>query len=144
MCVQAVVGAGAAGLVAARELRREGHEVVVFEQQPQLGGTWLYTDEVRCGFAVLLATRLIIPNTHSCVLPQVESDLSGRDPKRRRVHSSMYQGLTTNLPREIMGFSDFPFSTAVMMGSGRSSIDGRRFPCSEEVSRCCCRHTVFL
>lgn len=107
-CRVAVVGAGAAGLVAARELRREGHEVAVFEQQPQLGGTWLYTDEV-------------------------ESDLSARDPKRRRVHSSMYQGLTTNLPREIMGFSDFPFSTAVMMGSGRSSIDGRRFPCSEEV-----------
>lgn len=45
---QAVIGAGAAGLVAARELRRkEGHEVVVFEQQDQLGGTWLYTDEVQ-------------------------------------------------------------------------------------------------
>ncbi|KAL9310406.1 putative FAD/NAD(P)-binding domain superfamily [Arabidopsis thaliana] len=29
----AVIGAGAAGLVAARELRREGHSVVVFERQ---------------------------------------------------------------------------------------------------------------
>lgn len=44
---QAVIGAGASGLVAARELRREGHEVVVFEQQAQLGGTWVYTDKVR-------------------------------------------------------------------------------------------------
>jgi cation diffusion facilitator CzcD-associated flavoprotein CzcO len=43
---QAVIGAGAAGLVAARELRKEGHDVVVFEQLDQLGGTWLYTDEV--------------------------------------------------------------------------------------------------
>lgn len=44
---QAVIGAGASGLVAARELRREGHDVLVLEQQRQLGGTWVYTDEVR-------------------------------------------------------------------------------------------------
>ena len=31
---QAVIGAGAAGLVAARELIREGHAVTVFEQVP--------------------------------------------------------------------------------------------------------------
>jgi hypothetical protein len=42
----------------------------------------------------------------------------------------MYRGLTTNLPREIMGFSDFAFSTAAMAGS---SMDARRYPCSEEV-----------
>jgi cation diffusion facilitator CzcD-associated flavoprotein CzcO len=48
LTLQAVVGAGAAGLVAARELRKEGHNVVVFEQQDQLGGTWLYTDQVSC------------------------------------------------------------------------------------------------
>jgi hypothetical protein len=42
----------------------------------------------------------------------------------------MYAGLTTNIPREIMGFSDFPFSPAMMAGS---SIDSRRFPCSDEV-----------
>uniref|UniRef100_A0A383VB45 Flavin-containing monooxygenase n=1 Tax=Tetradesmus obliquus TaxID=3088 RepID=A0A383VB45_TETOB len=106
-CKVAVIGAGAAGLVAARELRREGHDVVLLEQQGQLGGTWIYTDEV-------------------------DGDLLGRDASRRRVHSSMYQGLTTNLPREIMGFADFPFSTAAMAGS---SIDARRYPCSEEVLR---------
>lgn len=43
-----MIGAGAAGLVAARELRKEGHDVVVFEQLDKLGGTWLYTDEVSC------------------------------------------------------------------------------------------------
>lgn len=34
----AVVGGGPAGLSAARELRRLGHEVTIFESQPQLGG----------------------------------------------------------------------------------------------------------
>jgi len=35
----AVVGAGAAGLVAARELLREGHGVAVFEKSGRAGGT---------------------------------------------------------------------------------------------------------
>ncbi|KAF8020013.1 hypothetical protein BT93_G0643 [Corymbia citriodora subsp. variegata] len=37
----AVIGAGMSGLVAARELRREGHQVVVFERSDDIGGTWL-------------------------------------------------------------------------------------------------------
>ena len=43
---QAVIGAGAAGLVAARELRKEGHRVVVFEQQHRVGGVWVYDDAI--------------------------------------------------------------------------------------------------
>ncbi|KAI3836791.1 hypothetical protein MKW98_005124 [Papaver atlanticum] len=43
----AVIGAGAAGLVAARELRREGHTTVVFERSNQIGGTWnLWVSEI--------------------------------------------------------------------------------------------------
>lgn len=41
-----MIGAGAAGLVAARELVREGHTVTVFEKGSQSGGVWLYTDDV--------------------------------------------------------------------------------------------------
>ncbi|MED6199286.1 hypothetical protein PIB30_074539 [Stylosanthes scabra] len=74
----AVIGAGAAGLVAARELRREEHRVVVFERGEQVGGTWVYT-------------------------PERESDPLGVDPKSRVVHSSLYDSLRTNLPRECMG-----------------------------------------
>lgn len=45
-CWQAVIGAGAGGLVAARELRRQGHRVTVFEQGGDIGGVWLYDDAV--------------------------------------------------------------------------------------------------
>ena len=62
---------------------------------------------------------------------EVESDdLLGLDPKRRRVHSSMYADLRTNLPRVIMGFSDFPNIPAALNGR---SVDPRRFPAHPEV-----------
>ncbi|KAJ4713865.1 Flavin-containing monooxygenase [Melia azedarach] len=80
----AVIGSGAAGLVAARELRREGHSVVVYEKGDQIGGAWVYT-------------------------PQIESDILGVDPNRVTVHSSMYKSLRINFPREMMGFQDYPF-----------------------------------
>ncbi|CAF1859722.1 unnamed protein product [Brassica oleracea var. botrytis] len=86
----AVNGAGAAALVAARELRREG-------------GTWNYTDHV-------------------------EQDPLSVDPTRPIVYSSVYGSLRTNLPRECMGFTDFPF----LIRPGKSR-DPRRFPSHGEV-----------
>ena len=99
----AIIGAGAGGLVAARELLREGHRVVVFEKSEQVGGSWVYT-------------------------PEVESDPLGLDPSRSVIQSSLYQSLRTNLPREVMGFRDYPF--VIREGKGR---DPRRFPCHTEV-----------
>ncbi|KAE9453901.1 hypothetical protein C3L33_14247, partial [Rhododendron williamsianum] len=91
-----VIGAGPSGLVAARELRKEGHNVVVFEQSHDVGGQWLYD-------------------------PNVE----GEDPLGREtalnVHSSIYASLRLTSPREITGFTDFPF----LVKKGR---DMRRFP----------------
>ncbi|KAL2489642.1 Flavin-containing monooxygenase FMO GS-OX-like 3 [Forsythia ovata] len=99
----AVIGAGAGGLVAARELRREGHNVVVYERGAELGGTWVYT-------------------------PDTESDPTGLDPKRKFVHTSLYASLRTNLPREAMGFREYPFVT-----TGKPGRDPRRFPGHREV-----------
>ncbi|OWM88389.1 hypothetical protein CDL15_Pgr003801 [Punica granatum] len=99
----AVIGAGAAGLVAARELRRESHSVVVYERESQVGGTWIY-------------------------MAETEPDLLGLDPDRTVVHSSLYRSLRTNLPREVMGFGDYPF-VARQEWSG----DPRRFPGHAEV-----------
>ena len=32
--------------MAARELRREGHDVVVYEQQDRVGGVWVYDEAI--------------------------------------------------------------------------------------------------
>lgn len=77
----AVVGAGAAGLCAARHLISDPDNFcfTVYEQQDDVGGTWRYTDKV------------------------------GKDEYGLPVHSSMYRELRTNLPKEAMAFPDFPF-----------------------------------
>ncbi|KAK6121643.1 hypothetical protein DH2020_044620 [Rehmannia glutinosa] len=97
----AVIGAGISGLITARALKGEGHQVVVYEKLDQLGGTWVYN-------------------------PEVESDPLGLDPNREIVHSSLYQSLRTNLPRQLMGFVDYPFAI-------RECGDSRNFPGHEEV-----------
>lgn len=73
-----VIGAGAAGLCAAKNGIDFGCDVIVFEQTECVGGTWVYTDEV------------------------------GQNKHGLNVHTSMYQGLHTNLPKEIMGYPHFP------------------------------------
>ncbi|KZV56541.1 flavin-containing monooxygenase FMO GS-OX-like 9-like [Dorcoceras hygrometricum] len=99
-----VIGAGPSGLVTAREMRREGHDVMVLEQNHDVGGQWLYD-------------------------PEVEDE----DPLGRtdfiKVHSSVYSSLRVASPREIMGFTDFPFvirkdrDVVVVVGSSLSGQD---------------------
>ncbi|KAL6906419.1 hypothetical protein ACP4OV_004020 [Aristida adscensionis] len=99
----AVVGAGPAGLVAARELLREGLAVTVFEKSGRAGGLWAYD-------------------------PRADADPLSRDPSSPgAVHGSLYASLRTNLPRELMGFSDFPMAGRVFAG------DARAFPGHPEV-----------
>ncbi|XP_020965734.1 flavin-containing monooxygenase FMO GS-OX5-like isoform X3 [Arachis ipaensis] len=80
----AVIGAGVSGLVAARELLRERHDVVVYDQNDSVGGNWIYD-------------------------PRTESDPLSLDPNRETVHSSLHVSLRTNLPRALMSFTDYPF-----------------------------------
>ncbi|XP_017771385.1 PREDICTED: senecionine N-oxygenase-like [Nicrophorus vespilloides] len=74
----AIIGGGAAGLASARHVLGNGHECDVLEMGSHLGGTWVYTDDV------------------------------GKDKYGFPVYSAMYKGLRTNLPKEVMGFPDFP------------------------------------
>ncbi|MGA0239415.1 MAG: NAD(P)-binding domain-containing protein [Acidimicrobiales bacterium] len=99
----AVIGAGAAGLATTRQLKRAGLSPVVFEAEATLGGTWVYSDET-------------------------ESDPLSIDPRRRRVHTSMYRNLRTNLPRDLMAFREYPFDVR-----GGADTSWPRFPAHEEV-----------
>ena len=74
-----VIGAGTAGLSAVKNSLDHHLEVVCYERNENVGGTWIYE------------------NTDITVQTDEE------------VHSSMYQGLRTNLPKEVMGFPDFPY-----------------------------------
>ncbi|CAG9859117.1 unnamed protein product [Phyllotreta striolata] len=88
----AIIGAGAAGLAALRHSLQEQHSCEVFEQTGSIGGTWNYTDEI------------------------------GTDHFGLPVHSSMYQGLRTNLPKELMQFEDFPFRSPERSYVGQSDV----------------------
>lgn len=59
----AVIGAGTAGICAAKHALSHGCSVTVYEQAQKVGGTWVYTDNI------------------------------GRDNYGLDVHSSMYKGL---------------------------------------------------
>ncbi|XP_057319304.1 uncharacterized protein LOC130663831 [Microplitis mediator] len=85
----AIVGAGSAGLAALRHVvlllaaentQSQGKitQVVCYEKTNQVGGTWVYTTEI------------------------------GVDHYGLPIHSSMYDSLRTNLPKEVMGYPDFP------------------------------------
>lgn len=73
-----VIGAGTAGLCGAKHSLAAGLDVTIFEQANSVGGTWIYTEDI------------------------------GKDKYGLSVHTSMYKGLRTNLPKEIMGYPDFP------------------------------------
>ncbi|KAK5649049.1 hypothetical protein RI129_003941 [Pyrocoelia pectoralis] len=74
-----VIGAGPAGLVAAKYSLQHGHDCEVFEQTGAIGGMWIYTDEI-------------------------ETDNEGVF-----IHTSMYKDLTTNFPKELMSYAGFPY-----------------------------------
>lgn len=42
----AIIGGGPTGLCSARHSIAQGHNVTIFEQQEELGGVWVYTDDV--------------------------------------------------------------------------------------------------
>lgn len=58
-----VIGAGVAGLCAAKHAKQNGFDVTVYEQTGQIGGIWVYTDKI------------------------------GDDEYGLKIHTSMYQGL---------------------------------------------------
>ncbi|XP_054278747.1 senecionine N-oxygenase-like [Macrosteles quadrilineatus] len=71
-----VVGAGPAGLCAARHCLANGMSCTVFEQTNDVGGTWQYTESV------------------------------GKDQYGIPIHTSMYRDLRTNVPKDVVKFPE--------------------------------------
>ena len=76
-----IIGAGPAGLCAIKRCLESDCDVIAFEQSNNIGGTWNYTEEV------------------------------DKDKYGLEIHSSMYRGLISNTPKEIMAYPDFPMAT---------------------------------
>lgn len=74
-----VIGAGVSGLCSIKRALEFGCEVIAFEQAKEIGGTWICQEEV------------------------------GVDKYGLNVHSSMYKDLTTDIPKEVMSYPDFPY-----------------------------------
>lgn len=75
----AVLGSGFSGLVATKHAIEAGLDVQCFEQNDEVGGIWIYNEE------------------------------SGVQSNGRVIHSTIYQNLRSNLPKELMEFPDFKF-----------------------------------
>lgn len=74
-----IIGCGPSGLNAIKLCIAEGHDVTAFEQNSEVGGEWYSTGEI------------------------------GKNKYGIDVHSKIYEGLVTNVPKEAMAYSDFPF-----------------------------------
>eukprot|EP01134_Creolimax_fragrantissima_P006601 CFRG6601T1 len=85
-----VIGAGAGGLVACKELVEQGLEVVVYESAECVGGTWVFKDIVSEG------KRLSEDNVRDTKATTDVENLS-----------SMYDSLHTNLPTDLMCIPGF-------------------------------------
>lgn len=101
----AVLGAGAAGLVASRLLREAGFSVRCFEKTDSVGGVWRY----RCvGRSTGVITGLI-----DMLTGLADSAVLTTHTHTHRPEDVMYRSLVTNLPKEIMAFLDTPFDPAL-------------------------------
>ncbi|KAH0537426.1 hypothetical protein FGG08_005779 [Glutinoglossum americanum] len=100
----AIIGAGPSGLATAKYLlaERSFPQVDIFEQRGTIGGIWNFSPE--------------IPSYST--LPQISPYIPVEKPQQRAdgeaiFPSPMYEGLETNIPHELMKYSDLPFSIEV-------------------------------
>ncbi|KAF2405164.1 flavin-containing monooxygenase [Trichodelitschia bisporula] len=122
----AIIGAGPAGLAAAKYLKNEGafQTIDVFEQRDDIGGVWGYTPESS--------------GDHLFSVPQTDAHLGPEQPVWRTKHpingqaadrlkqpvflSPVYDLLETNIPRCLMGFSDLNFADDIPLFPKHSQV----------------------
>ncbi len=65
-CKVAVVGSGPAGLAAADQLNKMGHEVTVFERSDRIGGLMMYGERAAARCRTVQGTRAPLPLPNAC------------------------------------------------------------------------------
>ncbi|KAJ4408193.1 monooxygenase [Gnomoniopsis sp. IMI 355080] len=97
----AVIGAGPCGLSAAKYLvAQQAFEIVVYEQNPEVGGVWLYSRKP--------SDKLHVPQTSAFCAP--DPPVKQKDDKDPPLFASpMYELLHTNIPWTIMKYGDLDF-----------------------------------
>ncbi|KAJ6641538.1 Senecionine N-oxygenase, partial [Pseudolycoriella hygida] len=87
-----IIGSGPSGLVAAKYAIEQGFNVTVFEQNEAIGGVWWYTDEI------------------------------GENKYGVPIHTSMYKGLRTNVPTQMMEYSDHVYARNIIPFPHRKDV----------------------
>ncbi len=78
----AIIGGGPAGLAAARELKRYGHDVVIFEREAYLGG------QVRIGVPVFRLPREVVEEDIAAIIQSgIEVKLNHAVQRRRNIET---------------------------------------------------------
>ncbi|KAI9254435.1 hypothetical protein BDA99DRAFT_157531 [Phascolomyces articulosus] len=107
----AVIGAGAAGLPTAKALKEQGMEVRIFERMEDVGGIWLYSEEIDEKPRIPCDTY----RTREKPSPQEETivEATKQEKLNKRKHappSACYPDLHNNTAAPLMmDFQDFPW-----------------------------------
>ncbi len=111
----AIVGAGPCGLAAAKYLVAQGafDSIVVYEQQPEVGGVWYYSDRPSPALHVPQVSPFLPPD------PPIRSPAAGSAPV---FPSPMYSVLHTNIPTPLMQFSDLAFPEGSLIFPTRETM----------------------
>ncbi|RFU81965.1 thiol-specific monooxygenase [Trichoderma arundinaceum] len=110
----AIVGAGPAGLAAARYLRAQGavDSITIFEQQDEVGGVWYYSG--------LAPKEVPVPQQNPFWGP--EPSIWPEGAPAPVFPSPMYERLHANIPGCLMGFHDWKFSSDAWVFPKREEI----------------------
>lgn len=117
----AIVGGGPAGLAAAKALGEEPGDIEfvdLFEHQQQLGGLWNYSANNKDKF------RSVVPcsKPRNGGVKKVDDPLETVESPNNGYVSPMYEHLETNIVKDIMMYSDFPFPTNTEAFPSRADV----------------------
>jgi len=106
----AIIGGGASGAITLASLVQEQkfEKIVLFERRNVLGGVWVLDEtpdqlDVPPGISQdVLDPKVEVP----IELKEAESTIKPRIRQQRYVHTASYEGLRTNIPEQLMTYSD--------------------------------------